>query len=228
MTVNKMITYEEMIKTIEYHLLAKDITESNTVEGCKQAVSHKIPVVCVKPCYIHQSINILRGSNTIGATVIGYPLGNTPTLIKAAEAKLALTEGVLELNVVANTTYLLEGKDELFQKDLESICCLARMNGAVINVIIDSQLLSEDLIEKAAHIAIKIGAAWISPSTGANALNDENYLPAIKRVGDGKIKLKTMGSVESYGDWLRKFNLGFDRIGTRDLRHLLKSFKPMQ
>jgi deoxyribose-phosphate aldolase len=223
-----MIEYEKMIKTIEYHLLAKDITESSTIEGCKQAVSHNIPVVCVKPCYVHQSINILRRSNTIGATVIGYPFGNAPTLIKAAETKLALTEGVLELNVVANTTYLLEGKDELFQKDLESICCLARMNGAVINVIIDSQLLSEVLIEKAAHVAIKIGAIWISPSTGLNKLNDENYLPAIKRAGEGKIKLKTMDSAENYSDWLRKFNLGFDRIGTGDLLTLLKSFKPMQ
>lgn len=228
MTVDTKISYEEMIKTIEYHLLERDFTETDTIEGCKQALSHKIPVVCVKPCYVHQSINILRRSNTIGATVIGYPFGNTPTPIKAAEAKLALTEGILELNVVANTAYLLEGKEELFQKDLESICCLARMNGAFINVIIDSRLLSEDLIEKATHIAIKIGATWISPSPGADNNQDEDYLPVIKKVGDGKIKLKTMDSAENYDDWLRKYNLGFHRIVTSDLLPLLKSFNMMR
>lgn len=228
MTVDKNYSFEEMIKTIEYHLLARDITEKDTIEGCKQAVSHKIPVVCVKPCYVHQSINILRRSNTIGATVIGYPFGNIPTPIKTAEAKLALTEGILELNVVANTAYLLERKEELFQKDIESICCLARMNGAFINVIIDSQLLSEDLIEKAIQIAIKIGAAWISPSTGVDEIKDEDYLPVIKKVGDGKIKLKTMDGVKSHSDWLRKFTSGFDRIGTSNLLSLLKSFNMMQ
>ena len=228
MTVDKEISYEEMITTIEYMLLDRDITEKDTIEGCKQAVSHKIPVVCVKPCYVHQSINILRRSNTIGATVIGYPFGNIPTPIKAAEAKLALTEGILELNVVANSAYLLEGKEELFQRDLESICCLARMNGAFINVIIDSQLLSEDLIEKATHIAIKIGAAWISPSTGVDENQDEDYLPVIKKVGHGKIKFKTMDGVESHNGWLRKFNSGFDRIGTSNLFPLLKSFNMRQ
>lgn len=228
MTIEKNNVYEDMIKTIEYQMLARDITEKDTIEGCTQAVANKIPAVCVKPCYVHQSVDLLRGTNTIGATVIGYPFGDTPTPIKAAETKLALTEGVLELNVVANTAYLLEGKDELFQKDLESICCLARMNGAVINVIINSQLLSADLIEKAVQIAIKIGAAWISASTGINEVKDEDYVHAIKKAGDGKIKLKSMDSIESYDAWLRKFNLGFDRIGTSDLFPLLKSFPSLQ
>ena len=74
MTVDNVIVYEEMIKTVEYHLLARRLSENETIEGCKQAVSHKISTVCVKPCYVHQSVDMLRGSNTVVATVIGYPL----------------------------------------------------------------------------------------------------------------------------------------------------------
>jgi len=221
----KVIEYRKIIETMEYHLLRMDITEKETIFGCEQALSYQLPVVCVKRCYLHQSVNFLRGSSTIAATVIGYPFGDIPTSIKAAETKLALTEGVLELNVVSNTGYLLDGKDGLFQKDLESICCLARMNGAKINVILNSQLLSGELIEKAANCAVKIGAAWISPSNGLEEFDEAAHLPFLKKAAQGKTTLKTMTGIDGYDAWLEKYKLGFKRISTRDLNAFIKTLK---
>ena len=223
MAVDKVVEYRKMIETIEYHLLRMDITEKETINGCEQALSYQLPVVCVKPCYLHQSVNFLRGSSTIPATVIGYPFGDLPTSIKVAETKLALTEGVLELNVVSNTGYLLDGKDGLFQKDLESICCLARMNGAMINVILNSKLLSGELIEKGANYAVKIGAAWISPSNGVEEIDEASYLPFIKKAAQGKITLKTMAGIYSYDAWLKKSELGFKRISIGDLNSFIET-----
>ncbi len=228
MAANKSVGYAQAIETIEYHLLRPEVTGKDTIEGCELAISYQIPVVCVKPCYVHQAVETLRGSKVKTATVISYPFGDIPTLLKVAEAKLGLTEGVLELNMVANTAYLLEGKDELFQKDLESLCCLARMNGALLNIILNCQFLPDDLIEKAAQYAVKIGAAWISPSTDLGESNDERYLALIKKATDGKSQLKTMESIENFDDWQKRFNLGCRRICTMDLNALIESIKKQQ
>jgi len=225
MAANKSVGYAQAIETIEYHLLRPEVTEKDTIEGCELATTYQIPVVCVKLCYVHHAVETLRGSKAKTTTVIGYPFGDIPTSIKIAEAKLGLTEGVLELNMVANAAYLLEGKDELFQKDLEALCCLARMNGALLNVILNCQFLADNLIKKAAQYAIKMGAAWISPSTGFGENDDERYLPLIQEAIDGKSKLKTMESIEVFDDWLNRFNLGCRRISTNNLNALVKSLK---
>ncbi len=225
MTADSRSKYTKAIQTIEYHLLAPDITESDTVEGCKQAMLYHIPVVCVRPCYVHQSNTALRGSTTTTATVIGYPFGDTTKKIKVAEAKLALTEGVSELNMVANAVYLLDGKDESFIRDIESICCLARMNGALVNIILNCEFLSDYLVEKGSQYIANVGADWISPSTGLGKCNDEKYMPLIRKAVKGKNKLKTMGSIESFSTWKRRYDLGCRRFGTRELNTLLNSFE---
>jgi len=226
--IENCFDFEHWISTIEYHLLSREMTEKETIAGCKQAVSYHVPVVCVKPCYVHQSVAVLRGTDTKAATVIGYPFGDLPTSIKAKETKLALTEGVLELNMVANTSLLIDGNDGSFKKDIESICCLARMNGALLNVIINSGFLSNELLRKAAEYSEKIGAAWLSPSTGIDETNEDEFLPIIKEAIDGKINVKTMTSVESFDTWLRNYELGFRRFATKDLGILIKSFEKDQ
>jgi len=225
MIAEKKFSYAKIINALEYQLLTPGITEKDTINGCKLAMSLHIPVICVKPCYVHQTISVLRGSNVAAATVVGYPYGDAATSIKVAETKLALTEGVLELNLVANPTYLIDGNNDLFKRDLDSICCLARMNGALLNVILNCQFLPDDLIIEAAKFSANIGAAWISPSSGVEKVDSEVYLSMLKPLVGENCQLKTMGSVDNFCDFLKMYELGCTRIGTSELQALLDSIE---
>ena len=225
MPVDKPIfSYQQMI-SVESFLLAPCIGEKETIDACTTAITHNITAVCVKPCYVHQAVSTTREAITKSATVIGYPFGDQPTTVKVSGAKRALTEGVLELNLVANTAYLLDGRDDLFEEDINAICCLARMNYALVNIILNCRHLTCDLIVKGAEIIGKTGPEWISPSSGLeNAEKDESYFPLLKKAVSKSVKLKSMGIVNSRQTFIRLHGLGCDRIAIHDLNLLLHSF----
>ena len=225
MVADKSIGYTQALETIEVQLLGPGVARDDVVQGCNLAKSYHIPVICVKPCYVHLVVEMLRGSKVKIATVIGYPFGDIPTSIKINEAKLALTEGVLELNVVANTAYLLDGNEAFYQKDIEALCCLARMNGGVLNCILDCHSLSDAFIKNAAQIAEKMGAAWISPSSGISECDNELYYSVIKNAIDGKSQLKSMENVVNFESWQNRFDLGCRRISTRNPKALVESLQ---
>jgi len=205
--------------SIEVNLLAPEIAEKETIEACEAAKSLGFVAVVVKPCYVHQAVFTLRGSDTKPATVIGYPFGDQSKAVKVAGAKRALTEGILELNLVANTAYLVDNNYDLFEEDIRAICCLARMNYAFVNIILNCQFLPEDLIVSGVKIIAETEAHWISPSSGlGKAEDDEAYISLIKQTQGESIKLKSMGKVENKETYVRLQELGFDRIALNDPR----------
>ncbi|MDT8381499.1 MAG: deoxyribose-phosphate aldolase [Brevefilum sp.] len=199
--------------SIEANLLTPRIAEKETIEACEAAKSHEFAAVCVKPCYVHQAVFALRGSDTKPATVIGFPFGYQSKAVKVAAAKRALTEGVLELNLVANSAYLFDGKYDLFEDDIRAICCLARMNYALVNIILNCQYLPDDLIVNGVKIIAETEAHWISPSSGlGKAEDDEAYFSLLKQTLGESIKLKSMGKVKNQETYIKLQELGCDRI----------------
>lgn len=225
MQLDHSIAYQQVIKHIEYHLLAPDLTEQQTILGCELAKSIQIKAVCVKPCFVLQAVSSLRGTQTIPTTVISYPFGIDVTSVKVSGLKRALVEGALEINFVPNLADLLDGKDSLFIADIQTICGLAHMNGAGVNVILNCDYLSNEQIVKATRYVIEAGADWISPSPGFEETNsDSHYLPLIKETVAGKIKLKTMSRVQNLQVFEQFFRLGCERIGTRYLQSIKSVF----
>ena len=199
--------------SIEANLLAPKIAEKETIEACEMAKSLGFAAVCVKPCYVHQAVIALRGSDIKPATVIGFPFGDQSKAVKVAGTKRALTEGILELNLVANTAYLLDRKYDLFEDDIRAICCLARMNYALVNIILNCKYLPDDLIVNGVKIIAETEAHWISPSSGlGKAKDDEVYFSLLKQTLGESIKLKSMGKVKNRETYIRLQELGCDRI----------------
>lgn len=199
--------------SVEANLLAPKISEKETIEACEMAKSLGFAAVCVKPCYVHQAVFALRGSGIKPATVIGFPFGDQPKAVKVAATKLALTEGILELNLVANSAYLLDGKYNFFEDDIRAICCLARMNYALVNIILNCQFLPDVLIVNGIKIIAETEAHWISPSSGlGKAGDDAAYFALLKQIVGDTIKLKSMGKVKNQETYIRLQELGCDRI----------------
>jgi deoxyribose-phosphate aldolase len=224
MPSNEAIVYEELLRKFEYHMLAPNISERETITGCKLAVKYGLPSVCVKPCYAHQAVSTLRGTNTKAACFLGSSFGDEITAVKIIGAKRALTEGIKELNLVSNPGYLIDGNEKLFQEELNAICGLGRMNGAQVAVILNCSYLEEELIIKAIRLALDAGADWISPSSGIEVGDDDEiFLPIIQQAGVQKDAIKVLGSDGRIKTYQLLHEAGYTRLGTHDLPGVLKA-----
>ena len=131
--------------------LAPRITEKETLQACNRVIEAELGGIVVKPCYLKQAVTQLRQSDTRVGTVIGYPNGLHTRYTLKAETKIALTEGAQSLFTPVNPGYLIEGNFQSLSDDLQTVCGLAHMNGALAYSIVDVQVLSnqrcQDLVE---------------------------------------------------------------------------------
>lgn len=211
---------------IEHVLLSPKLNETETLAGCSLAMAHHVTAVNVKPCFVRQAVSALKGTGIAVSTVIGFPHGSNPTTVKMAETKRALTEGANEIEVVINLGYLRSEEDDTFLADIRCVCGLAHMNGAMVKVNLEAGLLSESQIIKAARLAVKAGADWLSTSTGfaaKNAYLDE--ISIIRRVVGESVQIKAMGGINSLSEFLAVRKAGCSRAGTSASGIILRGLK---
>lgn len=214
---------ENAASVIEHVLLSPALNESETLAGCSLARVYRVGAVNVKPCFVRQSVSALKGTGIAVSTVIGFPHGSNSTVVKMAETKRALTEGATEIEMVINLGYLLSEEDDLVLNDIRCVCGLAHMNGATVKVNLEAGLLAEPQIIKAAKIAVKAGADWLSTSTGfaeKNAYLDE--ISILRRAVGESVNIKALGGINSLSEFLAVRNAGCSRVGTSSSAAILR------
>ncbi len=77
--------------------------------------------VCIQPYYLKRCAEILKGSGCRASTVIGFPHGGHTTMIKAAEAKQAISDGGEELDMVVNISKVLSGDWDYVRSDIKAV-----------------------------------------------------------------------------------------------------------
>ena len=87
MLSSKTITYEQLAKVIDHSLLKPELTEQDVIEGCKVAAHYHTATVCVKPCHVRLAAKLLKGTDVLVSTVVGFPHGSNRTETKVSEAK---------------------------------------------------------------------------------------------------------------------------------------------
>ena len=109
---SKTITLEQLAKVIDHSLLRPEMTEAEVSAGCELAKKYHAASVCAKPADVKLAARILAGSDVAVGTVIGFPHGNSTTAVKVAEARQALADGAVELDMVINIGAMRSGKYE--------------------------------------------------------------------------------------------------------------------
>jgi len=99
---SKTITYEQLAKVIDHSLLKPELIETDIIEGCELAHRYHVATVCVKPCHVNLAAEVLKDSDVLVSTVVGFPHGSNLTAVKVVEAELAMDEGAKELDMVLN------------------------------------------------------------------------------------------------------------------------------
>ena len=204
----------DIANMIDHSLLNPSMTEQDIINGCEIAKKYNVASVCVKPCFVETSYNILKGTDVKISTVIGFPHGSNLTEVKVFEAELALAQNCEELDMVLNIGKLIGGDFEFVERDIKAVIEIAHKAGAIVKVILENAYLSDELIVKACQISEKAGADFVKTSTGyAPSGATIPDLRLMKASVSDKVKIKAAGGVRTLDSALNVRAVGCSRFG---------------
>ncbi|HOP69674.1 MAG TPA: deoxyribose-phosphate aldolase [Bacillota bacterium] len=199
---------------IDHTLLKPEATEAQIVELCREAVRYQFASVCINPCYIAVAARELRGSGVKTGTVIGFPLGATTREVKVFEAEQAMRNGAEELDMVMNIGALKAGLREAVAGEIRAVVEAAR-GKALVKVIIECCLLTEEEKIAACQIVQEAGADFVKTSTGfASGGATVKDVRLIRQTVGPDMGIKASGGIRDYRTALAMIEAGANRIGT--------------
>jgi deoxyribose-phosphate aldolase len=211
-------TKATLAKTIDHTLLKATATASQVRELCAEARKFGFAGVCVNPCWVPLCAKELAGTDIVTCSVIGFPLGANFPEIKAAEARLAVSQGAREIDMVINLGAAKSGDWKAVEEDIKGVVAACREAAGsadtLVKAIIETCYLSDAEKAKACEAAARGGALFVKTSTGfgtGGATADDVRL--MRKAVDGRLKVKASGGIRSYHDAILLLNAGADRIG---------------
>ncbi|AUM64591.1 deoxyribose-phosphate aldolase [Brevibacillus laterosporus] len=205
---------ESVAKYIDHTALKPDTTRDMIVGLCEEAKEYRFASVCVNPTWVSLCAELLKEAPEVKVcTVIGFPLGaNTPEL-KAYETTNAIENGATEVDMVINVGALKDKNDQLVEQDIRAVVEAAK-GKALVKVIIETCLLTEEEKVRACKLSVKAGADFVKTSTGfsTGGATVEDIALMRKTVGP-ELGVKASGGIRSYADVEKMLQAGACRIG---------------
>ncbi len=200
-------------KFIDHTLLKQDATPDQIIKLCEEAKEFDFMSVCVNPAYVPLAAECLKGSDVKVCTVIGFPLGMNLTKTKIDEAKLAISEGAAEIDMVINVGMLKSGNTEYVKEEIKLLKEVAGHN--VLKVIIETCLLTDEEKVTACLLAKEAGADFVKTSTGFSTGGaTEHDVSLMRKTVGPEMGVKASGGVRSHEDLIKMVEAGATRIGT--------------
>jgi len=215
----------EIAKYIDHTLLKADATKSQIETLCNEAKEYGFFSVCVNPTWVSFAANILEGSDVKVCTVIGFPLGATTSETKAFETVNAIHNGAKEVDMVINIGALKSGDLDAVKNDIEAVVNAAK-GQALVKVIIETSLLTDDEKKTACRLAVEAGADYVKTSTGfsTGGATAADIQLMRKTVGP-EIGVKASGGVRTAADAKAMIEAGASRIGASSGVAIVKEWK---
>lgn len=209
-------------KLIDHTLLSPLTTEKDIINLTQEAIKYGFASVCVNPAWVSLSAELLRESDVNVCTVIGFPLGANTTETKVFETQNAIDNGATEIDVVINIGALKNKNDALVEKEIRSVVNASK-GRALVKVIIEACLLTDEEKVRACKLSVKAGADYLKTSTGFSLYGATVEDVAIMRKAVGpNVGVKASGGVSNLDDIKLMVGAGASRIGTSSAAKIFK------
>ena len=199
-------------KMIDHTMLKADASEKTILRYCREAKEYGFASICVNTCFVPLVAKELKGSGVKTCCVVGFTLGAMSTSAKAFEAKQAVADGAEEVDMVINIGAMKDARFDFVKKDIEAV--VEASKPAIVKVIIETCLLTDEEKVKACELSVEAGAAFVKTSTGFSTggatVADVKLMK--ETVGD-RAKVKASGGIRTPEDAKALIEAGADRIG---------------
>lgn len=208
-----MITREYVASIIDHTILKPETTPEDVKKICREAKEYGFASVCINPCYVKLASEELNGSKVKTCTVIGFPLGASPSEVKAFEARKAIEDGAKEVDMVINIGMLKAREYDYVKKDIEAVVEAAK-DKALVKVIIETCLLTDEEKVMACRLSKEAGADFVKTSTGFSKWGAKvEDVKLMRETVGSEMGVKASGGVHSFEDAVNMIEAGATRIG---------------
>ena len=146
--------------------------------------------------------------------MIGFPLGATPREVKALEARRAIRDGAREVDMVIAIGALKSGDHKYVYEDIRTVAEAAHDGGAILKVIIETALLTDEEKVAACVLSKKARADFVKTSTGFSKGGATTHDVALMaRAVEFQLGVKASGGVKGADDAKAMIAAGATRIG---------------
>lgn len=203
----------ELNRMIDHTILKPEATEAAVQKIIDEAKEYNFFSVCINPCWVAFASEQLADTDVAVCPVIGFPLGaNTPE-VKAYEAADAIKNGANEVDMVINIGALKSQQYDHVRQDIQGIVDAAK-GKALVKVIIETALLTDEEKVKACELAKEAGADFVKTSTGFSTGGAKVADIRLMRETVGPdMGVKASGGVHNAEEALAMIEAGATRIG---------------
>ena len=204
---------KELAKYIDHTLLKASATPDQIRRLCQEAREYGFASVCVNSCYAKLVTECLAGTDVKTCCVVGFPLGAMSSAAKAFETKTAVEDGASEIDTVINVGMLKAGELRYVQDDIAAVVDVAK-GRAIVKVIIEACLLTDEEKVAACRLAKAAGADFVKTSTGFSTGGATEADVALMRQTVGaETGVKAAGGIRDLDTALKMIQAGATRIG---------------
>ena len=231
------ITETEIAKMIDHSLLHPTMNEEILKRECAVAKTYNVASVCIKPYAVKMAVEILKDSDVMVGTVIGFPHGSNTVAVKVFETEQAINDGAVEIDMVVNIGKVLDEDWEYIKNEIEAIHNSCKKGSAALKVIFENDFLPEDKLKiKLCEICSELEVAFVKTSTGYGYTKqaDGNYnykgatehdLKLMRKHSASTVEVKAAGGVRTLEDTLKVRSWGVTRIGATATEPIIKKFR---
>ncbi|MDU0479064.1 deoxyribose-phosphate aldolase [Staphylococcus chromogenes] len=212
------ISRAELAALIDFTLLQPTASSADVAQLLVDAHALGIPTICVSPSMLHATAD----TDLRVATVCGFPSGKHHPLIKATEARYAVQNGAVEIDLVPDLA-AIAAKDE-YALLTELIAVREAITDQVtLKVIVETAAFSPEHIRWAAATCAKGGANYVKTSTGFHPAGGAT-VEAVKILRDAVpagVGVKASGGIRSYEQAAELVAAGASRLGVSNAAAVL-------
>lgn len=204
----------QLAKYMDHTMLKPDATEAMIDQTIQEAIKYNTASVCVNPYWVKKVSAALAETTVNPCAVIGFPLGANATSIKVAETNQVIDDGATEVDMVINIGELKAGHDEVVAADIQAVAEATHAKGALLKVIIENCLLTDDEKVRACQLTVQAGADFVKTSTGFSKWGAKvEDVKLMRQTVGPDFKIKAAGGIHSLAEAEAMIDAGADRLG---------------
>ena len=201
-------------KLSDHTILKADATTEQVKKICDEAKEYGFASVCVNQYYTKYVAKQLADTDVLVCTVVGFPLGQSDTRVKAYETKCAIEDGAQEIDMVLNVAALKDKKYDFVENDIKTLKEVCGKD-VVLKVILETCLLTDEEIVKASELSKAAGADFVKTSTGFSTAGAKAKDVALMRKTVGEeMGVKASGGIHTAKEAQEMIDAGASRLGT--------------
>ena len=205
---------KDLCKYIDHTLLKPEAGKDAIIKLCNEAKEYGFYAVCVNSMYVKLCAEELKGTDVKVASVIGFPLGAMSTASKVFETQDAAANGAGEIDMVISVGAVKDCNWDYVRTDIKAVVDAAKENDAIVKVILETGLLTDEEIVKSCQLAEEAGAAFVKTSTGfGHGGATVHHVELMKKTVGGRLQVKASGGIRDKETALAMIAAGADRIG---------------